>query len=234
MGHKNKSQLLAQRRSTWLALALIIFTLSGCSVADLKAPNLKEINFPSLGLGSTGYPVNPQELDNDLIAANLVNTLVQLPSLNPLVTVVQMQHSSSEFDLQTKLALANRGYQIDPVSGSDDQFVVTTEIEHSSTATGRYRLYTVNIGPVSVERAYEVVEGLTMPVSAQLVTGAAERTISINDGIFESPDNRLTAVDFQSLDAPEAVKVAVVTMVRARNSKTEFVRDRPIKLCGCI
>jgi len=214
MGNKNKSQLLARRRSSWLALSLIIFTVSGCGVADLKAPNLTEMNFPNLGLGNTSNSANPNEPNSDLIAANLVHTLVQLPSLNPLVTVVQMQPSSSEFDLQTKLALANRGYQIDPVSGSDDEFVVTTEIQNSSTATGRYQLYTVNIGEVSVERAYEVVEGLTVPVSAQLVTGTTERAISINDDIFESPDNRLTAVDFQSLDAPdvpEAVKVAAVT-----------------------
>ncbi len=228
MGNNIKSQLSARRGAAWFALSLLVFTVSGCGVVDLKAPNLKDIKLPSLGLGGAGNSANPTEPNNDLIAANLVHTLVQLPSLNPLVTVVQMQQSSSEFDLQTKLALANRGYQIDPVSGSDDEYVVTTEIEHSSTPTGRYRLYTVNIGAVSVERAYEVVEGLTVPVSSQLVTGTTERSISINDGIFESPDNRLTAVDFQSLDAPapEAVKVAAVTVEAPQQPL--FVEEQPV------
>ncbi len=96
MGSLKTSTLSTVKRvGRLLFVSTALVTLTACSALDLKAPNFKNIS-----LGSIKTPWGNNDPAYDLIAANLVNSMVQIPLLNPLITPVQMAEPKSEYETQ--------------------------------------------------------------------------------------------------------------------------------------
>lgn len=139
--------------------------------------------------------------DYTLISQNLVNSLAQLPHLNPLMATVQIDEPQSTFAQHIEQELGERGYKLAPVSEEAAQNLVKASTTQIVTPTvGKQNLYILSIGDVSVERAYDTVAGKTVPVSELVVKGVEQRNVQLNDGIFEVPDSPFSTVAYQPLD----------------------------------
>lgn len=210
MGSLNSSILVSARRSVPLsALAIALLLLSGCSTTDNsdKGFNLKTLSFKDLKA-----PWSYREPAYDQIAENLVNSLVQIPKLNPSITAVQIPASGSKFDSQLRAALVSNGFEIKPASDDAELLIVDSEIKQTSTIAGKHRVFEVSIGPVSIARAYAVVKGVTVPVTSQVITGAEAQAIEVNDDLFGTADSALASVEFQTPGSEENVRVMPVTV----------------------
>lgn len=202
------SSLKCAGRLLFVSIALV--TLTACSALDLKAPNFKNIS-----LGSIKTPWGNSDPAYDLIAANLVNTMVQIPLLNPLITPVQMAEPTSEFEAQLQSAMTNRGFQIEPLSDESEAFLVNAEIDRALSNAGKHKSYSLSIGPITVARGYRVVSGNTVPVTSQRISGTNERAIAINDNIFKDANTTVAAVQFEPLVNPETVTIIAVPIEKA-------------------
>lgn len=161
--------------------------LSACSTIGLQAP-----------WSSKDAP------DYTLISDNLVNTAAQFPHLNPLLATVQIDKPRTRFDKQVHRELAQRGYKLEEVGVGDGINVVKSQVRRVPGEDGKVQnLYVLAIGKVSVERAYETLAQKTVPISEQVVRGSEERTVSLNDDIFEVPNSPFSKVAFKDYDGPQ-------------------------------
>lgn len=210
MGSLNSSILVSARRGVRLSvLPIALLLVSGCSTTDNsdKGFNLKSLSFKDLKA-----PWSYREPAYDQIAENLVNSLVQIPQLNPGVTAVQVPAATSKFDTELKAALISNGFEIKPASEDEAILMVSSEIKKTTTPAGRHRVFGVSIGEVSIARAYAVVKGATVPVTSQLITGTEAQAVEVNDELFGTPDSALASVEFQTPGSEENVRVMPVTI----------------------
>jgi len=175
-------------------LSCMMFGLTGCSTLGLNAPWDKE----------------PRP-DNDLIAENLINSLAQFPHLNPLMATVQLSSPRSSFERQVEKELQDRGYKVERVKGREGLTHVTPEVRKVDTDSGEQDLYVVSVGQLSIERSYDVVADKTVPVSEQIIRGTRERSIKLDDDIFDAPDNEYSEVVFKSYEGPDIAAMLAPT-----------------------
>ena len=213
MGSLNSSILMGARRSIrWSVLPIAVFLISGCS--SMGGPD-KDFSFKDLSFKNFKAPWSDRDPSYDKIAENLVNSLIQVPQLNPEIKAVHIPESAREFDVQLKAAFARSGFDLKPVSDNADVLLVSSEIKKTSTVAGRHRVFGVTMGEVSIVRAYAVVGGSTVPVTSQLIMGTEALAIDVNDEIFGSPDRSLASVEFQIPGAEENVRVMPVSIEKA-------------------
>lgn len=211
MGSLNSSTLPnVKRAGRLLFVSAALVAITGCSALDLKAPNFKNIS-----LGSIKTPWGNNDPAYDLIAANLVNSMVQIPLLNPLITPVQMADPQTEYETQLQAALTNRGFQIEPINNESEAFRVNSDIDRAVSSTGKHKNYSLNIGPITVVRGYRVIGGDTVPVTPQHISGTNERAITINDDLFEDSDITLASAEFEPLGDTEKVTIIAVPIEKA-------------------
>ncbi len=178
-----------------LTLAVVASSLSACSVLGLTAPWDK-----------------PDTPDHELIASNLVNSISQFPHLNPLMATVQVAKPRSAFDHQVHKELDGRGFKLETVAIEEGLNQVKSAIKRVDGNTGSNpQVYVLAIGQVSVERAYDVVADRTVPVSEQIIRGVEERTVTLNDDIFEVPDSTYSSVSFQAYEGPKIEDMLAAT-----------------------
>jgi hypothetical protein len=171
----------------FLLIPLAVLGLSGCSVLGLQAPWAK-----------TERP------DYTLISDNLVNTAAQIPHLNPLLATVQVSKPKTTFDKHVQRELAARGYKLEEVGAGDGVNVVKSQVRRVPGENGAMQsLYVLAIGQVSVERAYDTLADKTVPVSEQVVRGSDQRSLALNDDIFEVPNSPYSNVAFGDYDGPQ-------------------------------
>ena len=200
MGSLNSSILVSARRGArWSVLPVSLLLVSGCSTIGnvLKAP------------WSDRVPAYEQ------VADNLVNSLAQIPQLNPALTAVQFPDSPSKFDSRLKAAMLDSGFDVNPADYDAELLMVNSEIEKASTAAGKHRVFKVSMGSVSIARAYAVVGGSTVPVSSQLISGTEAQAIDVNDELFGNPDRSLASVEFQMPGSDANVRVMPVSFEKA-------------------
>ena len=211
MGSLKTSTLSTVKRvGRLLFVSTALVTLTACSALDLKAPNFKNIS-----LGSIKAPWGNNDPAYDLIAANLVNSMVQIPLLNPLITPVQMAEPKSEYETQLQAAMTNRGFQIEPLNDESEAFRVNADIDRAVSSSGKHKNYSLSIGPITVARGYRVISGDTVPVTPQHISGTNERAITINDDLFKDSDITLAAAEFEPLENPERVTIIAVPIEKA-------------------
>lgn len=168
------------------ALIVVLASLTGCS---------------SLGL-NVHRDSSPQP-DMQIIAANLIHTVSQIPELKPSDTPVQMNKPDSEFSKQVEKQLIEQGYQLERVSGASGINLVVPQVKKLETKQGRQKLYVLTVGKMSVERVYELQGGLTLPASEQIIRGYDERELSLNDELFELPDDQISIISFKPYNGPQ-------------------------------
>lgn len=213
MGSLNSSVFEDARRGVrWLVLPIALLLVSGCSA--MGGPD-KGFSLKDLSFNHFKAPWSDREPAYEKIAANLVNSLIQVPQLNPASKAVHVPESEREFDVELKAAFARSGFDINPVTDKADVLLVSSEIKKTVTETGRHRVFGVTMGDVSIVRAYAVVRGSTVPVTSQLIIGTEAQAIDVNDEIFGSPNRSLASVEFQIPGAEESVRVMPVSIEKA-------------------
>ncbi|MFK7852598.1 MAG: hypothetical protein AB8B79_00735 [Granulosicoccus sp.] len=166
-------------------LLLALSALSACSTLGLQAPWDREA-----------------EPDYDLIAKNLVNSIAQFPHLQPQLATVQITRRNSHFGQHINEELQERGYKLELVNSEEGLNQVKPQIKQSASEKGEQKRYVLTIGQISVERSYAIVADSTVPISEQVIRGAEQRKISLNDDIFEVPDSEFSTVAFKAYEGP--------------------------------
>ncbi len=98
--------------------------------------------------------------------------------------------------------MRERGYKIERVKGPEGLFRISAEVKPAGTNADDQTLYVLSIGQVSAERSYDVIADKTVPVSEQIIRGAKEHKVSLNDDIFEVPQSQYSEVAFKSYEGP--------------------------------
>lgn len=213
MGSLNSSILVSARCGfRWSVLSIALILISSCSSMGSagKDFSLRDLSFKNLRV-----PWSDREPAYDQIAANLVNSLVQIPRLSPDISAVSIPDSKNAFEVQLKVALTRSGFEINPISANSDVLFVSSEVRETGTAAGKHRVFGVSIGDVSIARAYAVVDGSTVPVTSQLIMGAEAQDIVVNDELFGRPSRNLASVEFQTPGSEENVRVMPVSVEKA-------------------
>jgi len=199
----NSSTLVGARRGVkWFVLLFGVLVVSGCSL-------------DSLGLKNLAAPWSDEELAYDKIAENLVNSLAQVPELNPGTTAVRVSDTENTFDVDLKRALTQYGFDIDPMSENANVLLVSSEHRKAFTVAGRHKVFSITMGKVSIARAYAVVDGSTAPVTSQLITGTQAQAIELNDELFGTPDTGLASVEFGTPGNGQNVRVMPISIKKA-------------------
>ena len=165
---------------------LALSGLSACSVLGLNAPWSRD--------------TSP---DYELIAGNLVNSLAQVPHLNPQLATVQVSKPMTSFGRHINEELEERGYKLETITTEKGLNQVKAVVRQVNSDSGERDLYVLSIGQVSVERSYDVVADTTVPVSEQVFRGAQEREIALNDEIFDVPNSAFSTVAFKAYEGPQ-------------------------------
>lgn len=214
---KSSIPMSARRTARWTVLPLAMLLISGCGSMGGTDKGFSFKNLLSSGDSpEVGYEQNSSEVDYQQIAENLVHSLIQIPQLNPGIVAIEIPEAETEFDTQVRTALVSSGFKIGLASSSTDALLAGSEIKETSIPSGVHTAYGVSIGDVSIARAYEVVDGLTVPMSPQLIVGTEAQAIEVNDELFGPGDNSLASVEFQAPGSDENVRVMPVTFEKAQ------------------
>lgn len=197
------SILMSARRSVKSFVLLIaVFVVTGCSLDTFSLKNIMA-------------PWSDQELAYDKIAENLVSSLKQLSELNPDTTAVRVSDTENVFDVELKHALTQSGFDTDPMSDNANVLLVSSEIRKAFTVAGRHKVFSINMGNVSIARAYAVVDGATAPITSQFIMGTQAQDIEINDELFDTPDRGLASVEFRTPESDQKLRVMPTSLEQA-------------------
>lgn len=178
---------------------LLMFSVSACSSVGAKLPWNQE---PTVNL--------------DLIAANLVNTASQLPHLSPTTSPLQIRKDDSDFSRAIRRALEQGGFNLENISRDQGMNQVASEVKRIRTETREKESYVLRIGRVSIERAYSVINGHTVPVSEQNIRGVDDVSIALNDDIFVAPSSAFSSVAFKPYEGPRIDDVLAAPVIEKR------------------
>lgn len=153
-----------------------------------------------------------QEIDAnhiDLVTMNLVYALSQLGEIRPRSTTVQFSEPRTAFGRTIEKRLVEAGYGLQRVSSDVGSNFVRYQYINSITESGPITRFTMSIGFVEATRNYVMRNGAILPDSEILISGAAEKTVAVNDEIFANQDvelpELLSQVVFESSTTPELV-----------------------------
>jgi len=149
-------------------------------------------------------------LDSDKIVQNLVFSIIQIESLHPFKTTLQMKEPRGELAKLVKTRFEDAGYGIQYVESDQGVNYVRHSAQSSVSEEADTTTYRITVGDVSVERDYILSGDLTAPDSELRVTGAYEQDIHLNDDVFgdEFAETEFTEVVFDETDVPVIITVA--------------------------
>lgn len=133
--------------------------------------------------GCVSFPHQEDSQEHDLVARNLILSLVQVPQLYPSATMVQIDvRGARGFEAHVHARLADAGYGVQRVVGGEGPNAVTVSVENGSDFS---RTYSLTIATFSITRSYGQRGGRTVPLSAQYLEGVETQGIAIDDSMFE-------------------------------------------------
>lgn len=149
-------------------------------------------------------------LDSDKIVQNLVFSIIQIESLHPFKTTLQMKEPRGELAKLVQTRFEDAGYGIQFVESDQGVNYVRHTAQSSVTEEGDKTTYRIVVGDISVERDYILSGKYTVPNSELRVTGAYEQDIHLNDDVFgeEFAKTQLTEAIFDESDVPVIITVA--------------------------
>ena len=172
-------------------LLLLTGLVGGCSTAPSK-------------------PNTPPSRAPELITQNLINVLFQINSVHPQAVTLLVPPAKSPKDpfadaLNRSLQLA--GYALRTTGGDASTVPVSYSVKRSVDASsGAVNTYTLNMGHVSVRRAYQPTDdGWATPVSSMQIRGADVSQVLVNDDMFLRAGRPTTEPGF-NLQAPALPK----------------------------
>ncbi len=149
-------------------------------------------------------------LDSDKIVQNLVFSIIQIESLHPFKTTLQMKAPRGELAKLVKTRFEDAGYGIQYVESDQGVNYVRHSAQSSVSEEGDTTTYRITVGDVSIERDYTLNGENTIPESELRVTGAYEQDINLNDDLFgeDFAKTQYTEVLFDESDVPVVISVA--------------------------
>lgn len=166
LGRTGKSPVM-----TWPILAGAMLVLSACSST---APSYEDY-MPRIGGDATLLESSSlEELKRlQLVATDLVASLVQVPELSPGSQTLQVSKPVTAFGSTLVRALEDAGYGLQRVSADQGQNYVTYSRRYSETEAGPVTDYSLAIGQVRLSREYIVEQTRIFPSSLMIVQGAS-------------------------------------------------------------
>ncbi|MFK7889398.1 MAG: hypothetical protein AB8B63_01180 [Granulosicoccus sp.] len=120
-----------------------------------------------------------------LIATNLVSTLVQVPGMQSSVRTLQISAPQSAFGHVVVRALEDAGYGLQLVSADQGQYYVSYSKRLSETESGWVTDYALRVANVQVSREYSVSGNTIYPSSLMIISGVDDVSgIELTDRIF--------------------------------------------------
>lgn len=166
----------------------LILWLSACSSLDKQDSqvSIEDITPRIAGNQSVLVGLEQSELAHlQLIATNLVATLVQIPEMRPAVATLQVSRSTTPFGNAVIRALEDAGFGLQLVSADQGQNYVTYSKRLAETEAGLLTDYTLSVGSIGLSREYVVEEGSIYPSSLMTISGTDYiADIDLSDEIF--------------------------------------------------
>ena len=161
-----------------------------------------------------------------LIATNMVSTLVQIPSMRSGAVTVQINLPQTAYGNAIVRALEDAGFGLQTVSADQGKNYVSYKKSVSETESGVVTDYELTVGKVSLRREFSVQGDLIYPSSLMTIDGTnAVADIQLSDSIFaeqggrddsfisgvqldDAPDSSLTveSIDVRDYDELPAAK----------------------------
>ncbi len=120
-----------------------------------------------------------------LIATNLIATLVQIPQLRPTMATLQVSTPQSAYGHALLRALEDAGFGMQLVSADQGKFYVSYSKRLSETESGEVTDYTLSVGKIGLAREYIIIEDAVYPSSLMNISGTNSiADIALADNIF--------------------------------------------------
>lgn len=169
------------------ALPLLALAMSGCSSLS-PAPGVDEqALLPRLaGNQEALSQISARERAHlQLIATNLVATLVQIPEMRPATVTLQFNSPQSAFGNAVIRALEDAGFGMQMVSADQGQQFVSYSKRLSETESGLVTDYALAVGRIRLSREYVVEQGAVFPSSLMKISGTDHiADIELADNLF--------------------------------------------------
>ena len=123
------------------------------------------------------------DVNNDIIAKNLIFTLAQVNQLHPLRTTLQVAPAQGTgFEAYAQARLSDAGYTL----RTEQQALGTKPVKISAKSTEIVSdRYSISIGGVTIARSYALdTEGHTIPASTLVLEGTYSQPISLYESLF--------------------------------------------------
>lgn len=208
-------------RAATLAASLLL--LSACATPEpIQAISAEDL-LPRIGGNEEALAgISPAERNHlQLIATNLIATLVQIPEMRPATATLQISPPLTAYGNAIVRALEDAGFGMQRVSADQGQRYVSYSKRLSETESGVVTDYSLAVGKIKLSREYQLQGNAIYPSSLLNITGTSHLAdIELADGIFAEqggngnsfisgaqqagtpdPDLKVTTVDVNSFDA---------------------------------
>lgn len=211
---------ISAMRNTVIAASL--FMLTGCASTDKLQGISEQDLLPRIG-GNIAALQKISSIERNqlqLIATNLIATLVQIPEMRPATATLQINVPKTAYGNAVVRALEDAGFGMQLVSADQGQQYVSYSKRLAETESGVVTDYSLAVGKIKLSREYQLQEDAVYPSSLMNITGTNYiADIELADGIFteqggngnafisgaqqtDNPDPNLkvTTVDVNSFD----------------------------------
>ncbi len=184
-----------QRQAATCSLAVLVSLLGACAVTQPTAPPT-----PSVVSGVSVESVTPrlggdtevlsaisatERAQLQLIATNMVSTLVQIPSMRSGTITLQINDPKTAYGNAIVRALEDAGFGLQRVSADQGQNYVSYSKRLSETEAGFVTDYELSAGKITLQREYSLQGDRIYPSSLMNIDGEVSiADIELADAIF--------------------------------------------------
>lgn len=195
-----------------LSVALLACVLYACATTDSSTPtSTTQVTASTASLGLTDEHL-------ELIITDIVSAMIQINELSPFNTTVQYSDPKNTFGRKMIEALSTAGYGLQQVDQDQGSRYISYANGLIQNETGQIRQVEVNVGGISLSRAYKVEQGRVIPDGIMFVQGSQSfSNIVLNENIFLQQGGGLrfeTGVELETLGAE--VTTSALRRVTAR------------------
>lgn len=180
---------MSTQASTVPLLLAMLLWLGGCSAPGKNQPDLARLSPYQPRLNGTLAEMDIDSVDKlqqlQLVATDLVSTLLQVPDYDPTTMTLQVAPPASTFGNTLLRALEDAGYGLQWVSADQGSQYVSYSRRFAETDSGPITDFEMTVGAVQIRREYRDNGNAILPSSLMQVNGTpAELMIELNEDMF--------------------------------------------------
>lgn len=191
-----RSPLLSQNHARSLGLMLYMVLLGACSTQPIDGAFGVDTDAITPRIGGNqkvlGTISASERAHLQLIATNMISTLVQIPQMQSGTLTLQFNDPQTAYGNAIVRALEDAGFGLQRVTADQGQNYVSYSKRLSETESGLVTDYQLSVGKISLRREYSVQEGnLIYPSSLLTIDGTESiADIQLSDSIFVEQGGR--------------------------------------------